>query len=274
MEIVKDKNVLISGASFAGLSMAYWLDLAGYNVTIVEIAKGLKMGGTPVDIRGNTVETVKRMGLFEQIKSNRLNLELWEFKNSEDVTEGTMLVKQPGEPLTDDEFEIERNVLLTMLFDKVKRNVEFKFDNSIAALSEIKDGISVRFKDGSKKEFELVFGCDGIHSVVRKIWFGHEEKYSHFLGQYFSITIVNKSLIRQNTAQLYNVPNKAVMLNAYNNKTDIIFGFRSEEEIPYDYRDEEQQRKIILEQFKNQSWRTAELLEEVKNSKSFYFDKI
>jgi 2-polyprenyl-6-methoxyphenol hydroxylase-like FAD-dependent oxidoreductase len=69
------------------------------------------------------------------------------------------------------------------------------------------------------------------------------------------------------------VPDKAIMLNAYNNKTDIIFCFNSDEEIPYDYRDEAQQRKIILEAFAGQSWRTAELLEEVQQSKSFYFDK-
>jgi 2-polyprenyl-6-methoxyphenol hydroxylase-like FAD-dependent oxidoreductase len=73
--------------------------------------------------------------------------------------------------------------------------------------------------------------------------------------------------------QLYSEPDKFVMLNAYNNKTDIVLSFRSEKEIPYDYRNEEQQREIILEQFAGQSWRTAELLEEVQHSKTFYFDK-
>jgi 2-polyprenyl-6-methoxyphenol hydroxylase-like FAD-dependent oxidoreductase len=73
--------------------------------------------------------------------------------------------------------------------------------------------------------------------------------------------------------QMYAVPNKSVMLNAYNGKTDIIFCFNSENEIPYNYRDEEQQRKIIIEQFEGLGWRTSELLEEINQSKSFYFDK-
>jgi 2-polyprenyl-6-methoxyphenol hydroxylase-like FAD-dependent oxidoreductase len=64
------------------------------------------------------------------------------------------------------------------------------------------------------------------------------------------------------------------MLNAYKNKTDIIFGFVSEQEFPYDRRDEAQQRRIISEQFIGQGWRTAELLNEVKASTSFYFDKL
>ncbi|MBS7564259.1 FAD-dependent monooxygenase [Mucilaginibacter sp. Bleaf8] len=274
MDLLTEKRILISGASFAGLSTAYWMNKLGYKVTVVEIANGLKMGGTPVNIRDNTVGIVKRMGIFEQIKANRLNLELWEFKNADDITEGTMVLKQEGEPHPDEESEIERNLLLNMLFDTVKDDVEFIFGESITALNETENDIQVTFKNGSQKSFELVFGCDGIHSAVRKIWFGHEDKYIHFLEQYFSITIVNKLLIRQNTAQMYNVPNKAVMLNAYNNKTDIIFCFRTEEEIPYNYRDEEQQRNIILEKFTGESWRTAELLEELKRSKTFYFDKL
>ena len=72
---------------------------------------------------------------------------------------------------------------------------------------------------------------------------------------------------------MYNVPDKAITLNAYNNKTDIIFCFFSNKEISYDYRNARQQRKIILEQFAGQSWRTAELLDEMQHSENFYFDK-
>ena len=43
-------SVLISGASFAGLSAAWWMNKLGYSVTVVEIAKGLRKGGTPVNI--------------------------------------------------------------------------------------------------------------------------------------------------------------------------------------------------------------------------------
>lgn len=274
MESLKDKRVLVSGASFAGLSTAYWMNKLGCKVTVVEIASNLKKGGTPVDIRGNTIDIVKRMGIFEQIKSNRLKMELMEFKNADDVTEGSMLLREDGVVITDDDCEIERDILLNILFDTVKNDVEFSFNNSITALEETKDDIQVTLKDGSQHTFDLVFGCDGLHSAVRRIWFGDETEYMHFLEQYFSITIVNKLLIKQNTTQMYNVPGKAIILNAYNNKTDIVLCFYSEKEIPYDYRNEEQQREIILDQFEGQGWRTAELLEEVKNTKTFYFDKL
>ena len=273
MKTGKNKSVLISGASFAGLTAAFWMNKMGYKVTVVEIGNHLKKGGTPVDIKGQTVGIVKRMGLFERVKANRLSLERMEFKNADDVTERTMLIKQPGEELPDDEFEIERDVLLEMLFDLVKNDVNFIFGNGINALHEELDYIEVRFKDGSSNRYDLILGCDGLHSAVRKIWFGEEPLFAHSLGQYFSIAIVDKYLIPDATLQLFAAPNKGIMLNAYNNKTDIVFIFRPEAEIPYDFRDQEQHRRIIAAQFEGMGWRTIELREELLNARSFYFDK-
>nr|WP_314491933.1 FAD-dependent monooxygenase [uncultured Chryseobacterium sp.] len=269
----QSKKILISGASFAGLTTAYRMNKMGYEVTIVEIGSQLKMGGTPVDIKDSTVDIVKRMGLFEQIKANRLSLEKWEFKNADDITGHTMLLKQPNEELPDDEFEIERDTLLNILFDTIKNHVKFIFGNSITKLNETEDRIEVSFKDGSQDNYEFVFGCDGIHSAVRRLWFGNETEYLHFLGQYFSIAITNKLLIEESTLQLYAEPNKGFMLNAYNGKTDIVFTFRPEKEILYNFRNQEQIKQIVYNQMQGMSWRATELKEELLKSNSFYFDK-
>lgn len=273
MEVIKDKKVLVSGASMAGLSTAYWLNKLGYKVTVVEIANEPRTNGAAVDLRGNTINSIKRMGIFDQLKAQRLNVESIEFKNADDSAAGSIVLTGEEEQHLNDDIEIERDKFVSILFAALKNDIEFIFNNSITALEETKEDIKVSFKTGNKQVFDLVIGCDGIHSVVRKIWFGEENEYSHFLEAYFSISIVNKLLIKQDTMQMYNVPGKAITLNAYNNKTDIVFCFLSEKEISYDYRDEEQQRKIILEQFLGQSWRTQELLQEVKNADFFYFDK-
>lgn len=271
--VAPNKNVLVSGASFAGLATAYWMNRLGYRVTVVEVAKGLKKGGTPVNIGTDVMDIVKRMGLLERIQANCLNMQGMEFKNSDDVTEGQLL-REPNTGGSGDDWEIERDALLDIMFGSVKDGVEFIFNNSIEALDETAEAIRVSFKDGSQRSFALVFGCDGNHSLVRKLQFGDESRYTHFLGQYFSITIIDKLLIKENTTQMYNVPGRAVMLNAYNNKTDIVLCFTSANEIPYNYRDEQQQREIISKQFAGQGWRIPELLEEVEQSRTFYFDKV
>lgn len=267
-------NVLVSGASFAGLSTAYWMNQLGYAVTVVEIGNGLKTGGTPVDIREGTVDIVRRMGLLDRIQSNSLHPRPMVFLD----THGTPIAAMPAQADTLEdsarEYEIERDTLLQIQFDEVKNDVEFIFDDSITRMEETRDGVSVTFKSGKQRLFSLVFGCDGNHSAVRRLCFGEESAYSFFLQNYFSITIVDKLLIEENTSQMFNLPGKVVMLNAYNSKTDIAFCFYSENEIPYDYRDQEQQRRIILQQFQGEGWRTRELLDEMTNCRDFYFDKL
>jgi 2-polyprenyl-6-methoxyphenol hydroxylase-like FAD-dependent oxidoreductase len=273
MNSLKRKSVLISGASIAGLSAAYWMNKLGYRVTVVEIADAPRTGGTAVDFREQTVDIVKRMGLYEQLKANALHLERIEFKTQDDVTVNSLLLNNGEDKPAREEIEIERTKLISILFKAVEQEVEFLFSNSITALNETENNIEATFKTCPARTFDLVFGCDGSHSGVRKIWFGDEKEYTHYLGGYFSISIVNKLLISPNTMQFYNVPGKAYMLNAYYNKTDIVFCFLADEEIPYDYRNTGQQREIIMKQVAGHGWRTAELLHEVAQAENFYFDK-
>jgi 2-polyprenyl-6-methoxyphenol hydroxylase-like FAD-dependent oxidoreductase len=269
------KQVLISGASIAGFSAAYWMCGLGYEVTILEIAGCPRTGGSPVDVRGAALDVAKRMGIFEQLKARRLEMSSVEFKNSDDVTEGSMLLKHVGAQQPDDDIEIGRNDLVDVLHNAVRSQVKFLFKDSIKSLSQNNENIMVTFTNSYETRiFDLLIGCDGLHSNVRKLVFGKETDYVHYLGQYFSISGVNKQLIKDSTGQLYNVPGKACTLYAYNGKTDVIFAFLSEKEIAYDYRDIKEQKRIIIERFEGGSWRTGELLEEMKQAESFYFDKL
>jgi 2-polyprenyl-6-methoxyphenol hydroxylase-like FAD-dependent oxidoreductase len=273
MELIKNKKVLVSGASIAGFSTAWWMNKIGYQVTVVEVANQPRINGGAVNIEDTAVDVVKRMGIIDQLKAQQLNVELIEFKNAGDITEGSISISSGNAALQDNGIEIERDKFIDIIYKDIKDDVKFIFNNRITALNETNDDIKVTFKSGEERAFDLVLGCDGSHSGVRKLWFGPEKDYEYFLEAYFSITIVDKLLVNQKVMQMFNVPDKSVMLNAYNNKTDIIFCFFSEEQIPYDYRNIEQQRKIIIDQFTGESWRTVELLEEVQNSPGFYFDK-
>jgi len=274
METAKDKTILISGASFAGLSSAYWMHKMGYKITIVETAPAIKKGGTPVNILENTINVVKRMGIFDQISANKLRMEKLEFKNADDSTARSEFTQKNDTDGNEEEYEIERNILLDIIGELVKGDAEFIFAESITSLTEAADKVEVSFRNSPTRHFDLVLGCDGIHSVVRKLWFGEEKQFSHFLQTYFSITIVEKLLIAENTTQLYSEPGKTIMLNAYNGKTDICLAYFSAEEIPYDYRNERQQREMIIGAFTGSGWRTMEILKEVARSQTFYFDKL
>lgn len=266
-------RILISGASFAGLSMAHWMSRLGYDVTVVESAAGLRRGGTAVDIKGQTVDIVRRMGLLDGLRARRIGVHRWDLKNERDETERSMILRSEDEAPPDDELEVPRDALLDLLFETV-RGVEVVFDDRITSLREVGHGIEAKFVRGAPRTFDLVLGCDGVRSGVRRLWFGDDAQYRHFLEQYFSITIVDELLIPRGTAQMFNVPGKAVMLNAYENKTDIVLAFFSQTKLAYDHRDEAEQRAIVEERFAGVGWRTPELLEKVRSSRSFYFDEL
>jgi 2-polyprenyl-6-methoxyphenol hydroxylase-like FAD-dependent oxidoreductase len=56
-------DVLVSGASVAGMTAAYWLAHHGYSVTVVERHPGLRPGGQAIDVRGPALTVLERMML-------------------------------------------------------------------------------------------------------------------------------------------------------------------------------------------------------------------
>jgi 2-polyprenyl-6-methoxyphenol hydroxylase-like FAD-dependent oxidoreductase len=264
-------SVLISGASFAGLSAAWWMQKLGYRVTVVEIANELRKGGTPVNIRDGVIDVVHRMNLLERIKSESLPFRPMTFLDAHGSP--LPLDLSQAEEQTE-EYEIERDALLEMLFGEVADKVEFYFGESIASLQQSADEVAVTFASGRQRSFSLVLGCDGTHSAVRRMCFGEESSFLLFLQCYFSLTIVDKLLIEEDTSQMLNVAGKTVMLNAYNGKTDIAFCFSSDKEIDYDRRNTIEQKHRIRENFEGGAWRTGELLDEMDRCEDFYFDKL
>ncbi|RZK27547.1 MAG: FAD-binding monooxygenase, partial [Hymenobacter sp.] len=274
------RHVIISGASIAGLSTAHWLATLGYHVTVVEQAAAPRRGGAAINLQGEALASTRRMGIYELVKAQGLPPLHFSFVATEPSAEtpppqAAELAADEAPTANDapEEVEIERDKLVTLLLGAIQHKVDFLFSNRLTSLRETADALHVTFTQAPARAFDLVIGCDGLHSGVRKLWFGHEADYSCFLHHYASLTIVNRLLLAENTAQLYNVPGKAILINAYNGKTDIIFWFYSEAELDYDYRNTGQQQQIVAQQFAGHGWRTAELLAEVQQAGISYFDK-
>lgn len=265
--------VLIAGASFAGLASAYWMSRLGYTVTVVETAPGLKRGGTPVDLREGTVDIMKRMGLFEQVRARRLPSRSLSFKDACGATTASMAARSEDTREPDADCEIDRDVLLDILFQQVRNEVEFRFGDSIAGLRHTEEAVEVGFRSGLQCSYAFVIGCDGNHSALRRLCFGPEADYDFFMQHYFALAVVDKLLLDPQTTHIINLPGVAVMLNAYDDKTDVVLAFFAEREIPYDYRDVARQRQITIAHFPDIGPGTPALLAALTGSPDFYFDR-
>ena len=265
-------RVLVSGASFAGLATAFWMSKLGYDVTIVEIAKHLRKGGTPVDIEGEAIQVLTGMGMIDAVRAKALPPRAYQFKDADDTVVGEMLA-QPAS--CDAKYEIHRDDLLDILFAGVSHKVEIVFGRSIAQFTEGPDSVAVRFMDGNHGEYALVLGCDGNRSHTRQLAFGHANDFSRFMGGYFFIKVVPATdLLPANVSQIFSVPGRTALLNGYDDRTDIALAFRSNEEMKYDYRDRPHQRSMIHDHFDGLGWKVPDILAHMDADDDFYFDKI
>jgi 2-polyprenyl-6-methoxyphenol hydroxylase-like FAD-dependent oxidoreductase len=268
-------SVLISGASFAGLATAYWLNRLGYRVTVIELALGLRKGGTPVDIEGDTIGILKRMGMFDAVRAKVLPPRAFLIKDADDHTLGGFGLETGLDAPPQTRFEIHRDDLLEILFAGVDGSVEMLFGRSIKHLEDGIDGVTVTLDDGSSRTFALVFGCDGNRSNTRKLVFGDEKNFTYFMGGYVFLKVVPATgILPANVSQVFSVPGRTVMLNGYEDRTDIGLAFRTDGEIAYDHRDRAQQRAMVHKHFDGLGWKTPAGLKYVDTDDDFYFDRI
>ncbi|MGR4848989.1 FAD-dependent monooxygenase [Streptomyces sp. LARHCF252] len=266
-------NILVSGAGIAGLACARELGTRGHAVTVVEYARHLRLTGTPIDIRGDAIEAVDRMGLLAKIQKQRVRM-----------SELTQFVDSAGEPVariplaeindSDDDIELLREDLVRILAETLPDSVVIRFGDSMEALTDPGvngGGVDVRFASGRTGRYDLVLGADGQHSAVRRLVFGPEEDYLRHLGVYFALADLPGEARSEGTNSIYNVPDRMAGIFRYNGKAVAVFQFRSEP-IGYDHHDLGAQKKILIDAFAGyRSWRIPELLDAARADPGFFF---
>ena len=63
-------KVAVSGAGIAGHALAFWLSKLKYDVTVIERFTTPRASGLQIDLRGEEIELLRRMGLENQFRSN------------------------------------------------------------------------------------------------------------------------------------------------------------------------------------------------------------
>lgn len=165
------RHAVISGASIAGLSTAFWLKRTGWDVTVIERAPRFRHGGQNVDLRGVARDVLRRMGLFDAVKAHNT------------TEEGTVLLKPDGKILTElpsegpdgatAELEILRGDLAEVLRDALPRDLNIIYDDVITDTDQKAGGVSIRTKAGRSLDADLLIVAEGVRSSTRDMVFGN-----------------------------------------------------------------------------------------------------
>lgn len=266
-------KILVSGAGIAGLSAAINLGADGHEVTIVERANHLRVNGSPIDIRGDSIAVAAAMGVLDDIQARRIDMsERVQFVDRF----GSVVAEIPEELAKDsaDDIEIPREDLSRILHSALGPNAELLFGESIAGLRDTEDDLEVAFTSGGTDRYDLVIGADGMHSAVRRLTFGPETQFLNHLGLYVALADMPDYAPTGRTNPMYNFPGRLIGIAAYNDQALAIFSFRSSW-VDYDYHDLDAQKQIVADAFAgHDEWRIPELIGAAQRDPEFYFDSI
>ncbi|HVQ48424.1 MAG TPA: FAD-dependent monooxygenase [Mycobacterium sp.] len=266
-------TVLISGAGIAGPALAFWLNKSGYQVTIVELADGIRPGGQTVDLRGAGGEVVERMGLIDKMRARSLD------------QRGVAWIKPDGRrraemPVTAfngnglvSKLEILRGDLVDVLYQATKDQTDYLFNTRIEDLNQSEDAVKATLSDGTTLSADLVVGCDGPHSAVRRLVFGPEQQFVKPLGGYNAWFTATDTVGLDGWYLMYQAPGLNASMRPSHDPALAKAGlaFRSEP-VAYDRSSVDEQQALLTRHFAGAGWQCDALLSAAAESDDFYFD--
>ena len=266
-------TVLISGIGIAGPTLAYWLSVYGIESVLVERAPQLRTGGYIIDFWGTGFDIAEKMDLLDAIRREGYNVKELRIVNAHGRRVGGFDVDIFRTAAHGRYVSIPRSALARLIFQKIEGRCETIFGDSITDIQQQADGVHVAFEHAAPRRFDAVIGADGLHSVVRKLAFGNEDRFEKFLGYSVAAFEANDCRPRdENQFISYGVPGKQVgCFTMRNNRTLFLFVFADERGV--DSGDTRSQKKILHSHFDGLGWDCPQILAALDACDDLYFDR-
>ncbi len=266
------KKVLISGASIAGLTLAYWLIEYGFEVTVVEKNQELRLGGQNIDVKGPAWEIIRRMKLDKKVVAATTTEMGIRFVTTHNKTVAEFPKDNPLSMTQ--EIEILRGDLVELMYQPIKDKVAFLFANQITKINETSSMLEISFQCGKKAAYSLLLIAEGIGSHTRKLVFGKSVNFK-YLGLYSAYLTIEKARSDTRWARWCNTERGIVFLIRPDNhgKTRACIFFRSPER-GYEKLSTEQQKRVLIDKIKGVGWESERIAKEIETTDDLYFERV
>ena len=267
-------NVLISGAGITGPTLAFWLRKYGFAPTLVECAPALRTGGYVIDFWGLGYDIAEKMGLLPDIA--KLGYHMQELRIVDD--HGRRLsgfgVRVFRELTSGRYITLGRSDLSKLIYDRISGSCEIIFGDSITSLREAHGEVHVEFEHSGERHFDLVIGADGLHSRVRKLVFGPQDRYEKDLG--YRVAAFETGGYRPRNELVYlihSAPGRQVgRFSLHNDRTLFLFIFNGGGE-PQAH-GVAAQKAILRKRFAGDGWELPQILAALDACTELYFDRV
>ena len=160
------------------------------------------------------------------------------------------------------------------LFEAVKDGTETIFGDEIVALDERPNHVVVQLKSGGERQFDLVIGADGLHSSVRRLAFGPQDRFEKRLGYVVACSKPSGYRPRNEDAYLtYNEPGRMVgRVSLREDKTLVLFVFADDDGPPV--HDLAAQKALLHAEFGGSGWECRHILAALDAAPELYVDRV
>lgn len=267
------RRILVTGASVAGSTAAWWLTHFGFEVDVVENAAAFRSGGQNVDVRGTAREVLRRMGLEAAAFARNTPERGTEWVDEQNRTIARFDAGSSGsDNAPTAELEIRRGDIAQLIYDATRERASYRFGDSIQAVLQDAGGADVTFASGRRERYDIVVVAEGVGSATRELLFPGENR-----PRWMDLTIAYFSIPRQSHdtdyARVYNTvggrgatlkPSRDALLGAY-------VGIHKKPDGEQEW-DPTRQRQYMLDLFAEDGWEFPRILEVMKDVDDFYFD--
>ncbi len=269
-------RIAISGAGVAGPTLAHWLLKGGHDVTLIEIAPALRTGGYVIDFWGHGYTIAERMGILPEVLEAGYQLESVKLVNARGsvvggfnadifrrMTEGRYTSLPRRRPRRDH-------------LPQHRAGVETIFRDSIAALEQHADGVRVSLEHGGDRDFDLLIGADGLHSRVRELAFGPQERFEHQLGYHVAAFEVEGYRPRDGLAYIAHAdPGRQVARFALRGDvTMFLVVFTSDKLGGAEPHDRAARQATLRRVLAGMGWEVPRILDAMNEAGEIYFDRV
>lgn len=267
-------KILISGAGIAGPTLAYWLLQYGFQPTIVEASPNLRVGGYIIDFWGAGFDIAEKMGLLPEITRSGYRLRELRVVNADGRRVAGFPVGAFSRITKGRYSSLPRSDLASFLFHKIERKAETVFGDSIDSIEQTGAGANVTFASGMRREFDLVIGCDGLHSRVRELVFGPENQFEKYLGYKAAAFQAQDYAPRDELVYLLytQVGRQVGRFSMRDNRTLFLFTFADPD--PHGPSDAIGQKTLLRSRFLDSGWECPQILSAMDAANDFYFDRV
>ncbi|GIJ50411.1 oxidoreductase [Virgisporangium aliadipatigenens] len=265
------RDVLILGAGVAGPTLAFWLARHGMRPVVVEQAATLRSSGNPIDVKGPAVHVAEQMGVLPRLRAAATavtGVTLLDLA-------GRPMARLPTAPEGSQDIEITRADLATIMFEAAVDSAEYLFGDTVVSLTQDLAGVDVTFAKAAPRRFDLVIGTDGIHSTIRRMEFGPEERFARDLGINLATVPVPLDAVRdRHDMVVYNAPGRLALLHPGKVEGLAMFVFHGPASPGRDRRDKVAHTELVTDTYRGLGWRVPELVDALRQHPDPYFDRL